>query len=294
MADTFLIATVKLQGLGDPGQLGSWLHAVARNECLRQAGALDRPVPAVPALSCHRSWRLDDVERCWPAGLREQVLAACGDNTPTGRANRVSVAHRAGPFGRTGFPKPVCRGRAAVVARGPAASPGGGRVAAVAAAVVAAGIVALLMTGEHAPGPAPRSVALGGGGFGTSSATSGAAGGRSSPNARPASASASARRRRPSSDRPTGARPVRRRHVPARLAVRSIAASRDRHPLPRRRSSLLLAAAARHAASDAESSSSLSAAEGQGGQRDVPHDRGGRPGDDFSISSANAKVTVSP
>ncbi len=46
VTDTFIIATVKLQGLGDPGQLGSWLNAVARNECLRQAGALDRPVPA--------------------------------------------------------------------------------------------------------------------------------------------------------------------------------------------------------------------------------------------------------
>jgi acyl-CoA synthetase (AMP-forming)/AMP-acid ligase II len=43
--DTFIIAAVKLQVLGDPDQLGSWLHAVARNECLRRPGALDRPGP---------------------------------------------------------------------------------------------------------------------------------------------------------------------------------------------------------------------------------------------------------
>src|SRR5260370_23817528 len=39
VADTFTIATAKLQGLRDPDQLGSWLHAVARNECLRRGGA---------------------------------------------------------------------------------------------------------------------------------------------------------------------------------------------------------------------------------------------------------------
>ena len=38
VADTFIIATAKLQGLRDPDQLGSWLHAVARNECLRRLG----------------------------------------------------------------------------------------------------------------------------------------------------------------------------------------------------------------------------------------------------------------
>ena len=37
VAETFIVATAKLQGLSDPGQLGSWLHAVARNECLRLA-----------------------------------------------------------------------------------------------------------------------------------------------------------------------------------------------------------------------------------------------------------------
>ena len=47
VADTFIVATAKLQGLSDPGQLGSWLHAVARNECLRRArrGGLPGAVP---------------------------------------------------------------------------------------------------------------------------------------------------------------------------------------------------------------------------------------------------------
>src|SRR3984957_8479982 len=39
VADTFTIATARLQGLRDPDQLGSWLHAVARNQCLRRLGA---------------------------------------------------------------------------------------------------------------------------------------------------------------------------------------------------------------------------------------------------------------
>src|SRR5580693_10563819 len=38
VADTFTVATAKLQGLRDPDQLGAWLRAVARNECLRRLG----------------------------------------------------------------------------------------------------------------------------------------------------------------------------------------------------------------------------------------------------------------
>ena len=36
--------------------------------------------------------------------LTRQVLSACADNTSVGRAYRVSVTCRAGPFGRDGFP----------------------------------------------------------------------------------------------------------------------------------------------------------------------------------------------
>ena len=151
VADTFIIATAKLQGLRDPDQLGSWLHAVARNECLRQLGAGGARGAGARAGRRRSSARWPAVVP--PAGLREQVLTACADNTPTGRANRVSVAHRAGrSAGR------VSRSRSSrpgprwwhEVRRHPRAAAG---VAAVAAAVVAAGIAALADRGRHAPGP---------------------------------------------------------------------------------------------------------------------------------------------
>src|SRR5580658_5989237 len=37
--DTFIVAVSKLSGLRDPDKLGAWLHAVARNECLRRLQA---------------------------------------------------------------------------------------------------------------------------------------------------------------------------------------------------------------------------------------------------------------
>src|ERR1700722_12791526 len=48
--DTFLIATVRLEGLRDPGKLRSWLLAVARSECLRRRGAagVKSPLPKLP------------------------------------------------------------------------------------------------------------------------------------------------------------------------------------------------------------------------------------------------------
>ena len=55
VADTFIVADAKLQELRDPDQLGPWLHAVARNECLRRIGPAaaagiaasgSRPAPA--------------------------------------------------------------------------------------------------------------------------------------------------------------------------------------------------------------------------------------------------------
>jgi hypothetical protein len=99
--DTFLIAAAKLDGLGDPDRLGAWLEAVARNECLRRLGpagagaAAPEPADAGDELAAVTL----------PAGLRGKVLAACTDNTPTGRAQRASVAHRAGAFDQAGFPR---------------------------------------------------------------------------------------------------------------------------------------------------------------------------------------------
>src|ERR1700722_354725 len=126
VADTFTIATAKLAGLRDPDQLGSWLRAVARNECLRRAGTAGlaglaglgaggarpslagEPPPAL-AEDARRPLAGATPEGGPPDGLRERVLNAGADNSPTGRADRVSVTHRAGAFGRTGFPKPVIR-----------------------------------------------------------------------------------------------------------------------------------------------------------------------------------------
>ena len=173
VSDTFIIATAKLSGLRDPDQLGSWLNAVTRNECLRQTGPVEPPAAdAMPEVSP-------------PAGLRKRVLEECADNTPTGRAHRVSVAHRAGPFGRTGFPQPVIPPGPRwwhEIRRRPRAAAG---VAAVAVAVVVAGTTALLIAGGQHRAQA-STVALGGGDFAASSAASSTASGeRSTPARRP-------------------------------------------------------------------------------------------------------------
>jgi len=102
--DTFLIATSRLEGLRDPGKLRAWLLAVAQSECLRRrsAAGVTSPPPKMPR-SASGDYALPAVEL--PAGLRGQVLTACADSTPAGRADRVSTAHRAGAFGAAGFPR---------------------------------------------------------------------------------------------------------------------------------------------------------------------------------------------
>lgn len=150
--DTFLIATVKLDGLRDPGRLGPWLHAVARNECLRRLGPGQEIPPEIPAaIRAAADHGSEPPELPMPPDLRSQVLTACADNSPSGRAHRMSAAHRAGVFGPAGFPKAmgsswpwwrrVRRHRGVVAA-----------AAAVAALAVAAGItVALTAGGSHHP-----------------------------------------------------------------------------------------------------------------------------------------------
>ena len=174
VADTFTIAAAKLEGLRDPDQLGSWLHAVARNECLRRLGAAGLAADAA-RLAPADAARLASggaVPRVSPPGaLRERVLQAGADNTPTGRADRVSVTHRAGAFDRTGFPKPIIPPGPRwwhEVRRRPRATAG---AAAVAVAVVAGGIAVLLIAGGTHRARA-STVALGGGNFGTSAAPS--------------------------------------------------------------------------------------------------------------------------
>jgi hypothetical protein len=107
--DTFLIAAAKLDGLGDPDRLDAWLRAVARNECLRRLGPAGLEGAGAARLGKPRSADLDDELPAvtLPAGLRGKVLAACMDRTPTGRAYRMSAAHRAGAFGPAGFPRAI-------------------------------------------------------------------------------------------------------------------------------------------------------------------------------------------
>jgi hypothetical protein len=144
--DTFLVAAAKLDGLRDPDRLGSWLHAVARNECLRRLG----PGGEIPALADPGA---ELPEPPLPPGFRNRVLTACADNSPAGRAHRMSVAHRAGVFGPAGFPKGIgpsgpswWRG----VRRHPSAV--AAAAVAVAAVAVAAGItVAMTAAASHRP-----------------------------------------------------------------------------------------------------------------------------------------------
>src|SRR6266568_4537123 len=41
----FVVAAARLDGLRDPDRLGPWLHAVARNECLRRLGPESAQMP---------------------------------------------------------------------------------------------------------------------------------------------------------------------------------------------------------------------------------------------------------
>ena len=151
--DTFLIATVKLDGLRDPDRLGPWLHAVARNECLRRLGPGQEIPPEIPAaipaaIRAAADHGGEPPEDPLPSGLRSQVLTACADNSPAGRAHRMSVAHRAGVFGPAGFPKAIGSSGPwwwRQVRRHP------GVVAAAALAVTAGITVALTAGGSHRP-----------------------------------------------------------------------------------------------------------------------------------------------
>lgn len=93
--DAFIVAWSKVDGLGDPDKLFPWLQTLALNECFRRrlAKGMVGPPDYVPASAY------------LPPELPGRVLSACADNTPPGRARRVSATHQAGPFGFDGFPK---------------------------------------------------------------------------------------------------------------------------------------------------------------------------------------------
>jgi hypothetical protein len=202
--DTFLIATSRLEGLRDPGKLRAWLLAVARSECLRRrsAAGVTSPPPKVPR-SASGDYGLPAAEL--PADLRGQVVTACTDSTPGGRANRASTAHRAGAFGPTGFPKatdspgPSWRRQLRRHPRAAAA------VAALVAVGVTAGIVVMLpVGGSHR---AQASTLKNGGGVSAGSGVSpGAASASPSPGRRVSSAKAHPTPSVTTVSSPTGAR----------------------------------------------------------------------------------------
>ena len=88
--DTFLIATVKLGGLRDPGKLRSWLYAVARNECYRRlrsgdaTSALDEAVdvPAAASGQASSAESADPASAVEQAELRRLVRDAIGGLNP--------------------------------------------------------------------------------------------------------------------------------------------------------------------------------------------------------------------
>src|ERR1700730_378668 len=96
--DTFIIAWSKLGGLRDPGQLYPWLWAVAGNECFRRTLA-DRVTDAHAFVAPEAT---PPPETTLPPGLPGQILSACADNTPAGRAPRTGTPRLAGPFVHAG------------------------------------------------------------------------------------------------------------------------------------------------------------------------------------------------
>ena len=171
LQDTFLIAVSRLDGLRDPDRLDAWLHAVARNECLRRLGPAGVATAAALVSRSADPGELPAVTL--PTELRGQVLTACTDNSPTGRAHRVSVTHRAGAFGPSGFPKAI----------GPAwprwwrrvqRRPGLIAAVAVMAAVATAAGITVIMTSGGSQRTQASTLGLGGGVSGApSSATPG-------------------------------------------------------------------------------------------------------------------------
>ena len=116
--DTFIIAWSRLGALRDPGELHRWLWAVAGNEFFRRtlAGSVAGADVGVPP------WAAPLPGTTLPLGLPGQMLSACADDTPAGRAYRTSVTHRAGPFGYD-----VSRRRTPCAGHGRAVSGGTGR-----------------------------------------------------------------------------------------------------------------------------------------------------------------------
>lgn len=150
--DTFIVAWCKVADLREPDKLFSWLETVAGNECFRHTltdgePPLDQAQPAE-----------------MPPGLPGRVISECADETPAGRALRVWVTNRAGPYDRDGFP-------AASIGR-PRYLAGRGRIAVAAALAVLA--VAGVASAALVSAGGPRHDAASGNAPGTATGASGA------------------------------------------------------------------------------------------------------------------------
>src|SRR5215472_5989273 len=77
-----------------------------------------------------------------PRGLRERVLALCGDDSPPAQAYRDEVTQRAGPFGINGFPEQVRQPRGRMLALS-----GGAAASAILITIVATGVIMVLALG---------------------------------------------------------------------------------------------------------------------------------------------------
>jgi RNA polymerase sigma factor (sigma-70 family) len=92
-------------------------------------------------------------------GFRDQLLRMMADRTPAGLAHRLGVANRAGPFGPTGFPKPISPAAPSpwhrALHRSHTMHRSHALVASGAIALVAAGVIAaVVIGGTHSPSAA--------------------------------------------------------------------------------------------------------------------------------------------
>jgi RNA polymerase sigma factor (sigma-70 family) len=90
-------------------------------------------------------------------GFRDQVLRVLADRSPAGLAHRLTVANRAGPFGPSGFPKPVSPPGAAPwqhVLHHPQAAVAGMASSVMVAGAIVVGVISGPNQGQPAPGTA--------------------------------------------------------------------------------------------------------------------------------------------
>jgi RNA polymerase sigma factor (sigma-70 family) len=139
-------------------------------------------------------------------GFRDQLLRVMADRSPAGLAHRLGVANRAGPFGPTGFPKPVrvpggWSGHRGLHRPQSLLHHSHALVAGAATSVVAAGVIAaVVIGGPHGPSASAGAGTTRGAGIGTDGPSSAHGG----PSARSGAGGGVGTGPAPSSSRPGG------------------------------------------------------------------------------------------